>query len=155
PVAVGQAIKGRHAGAGSTAFDGLDNNLAVERNLAQVRPIRHLAVHFAAIARPAMAGLAVGLLQEQLATRGDVLRGLRERARAASKRCDHGQRGKPSPHGPGPHEPYPHDTLAGSRSWHLCSSTLKAYYLGACYQAGSQGGSGAESMLLCGPLSAG
>src|SRR3954452_7887392 len=35
------------------------------------------------------------------------------------------------------------------------SSTLKVYYSGACYQAGSQGGSGAGSMLPCRTLSAG
>src|SRR6185295_17444473 len=77
-VTVGQAIEGRHAGAGPAAFDGLDQNLAVERDLPQVRPVGHLAVHLAAIGRPAMTGLAVALLQKELAAGGDVLRGLRE-----------------------------------------------------------------------------
>src|SRR6267142_538994 len=73
PVAISEAIESRHAGAGPAAFDGHDQNLAVERDFPQVRPVRHLAVHLAAIARPAVAGLTVALLQEQLAARRDIV----------------------------------------------------------------------------------
>ena len=64
-VAVGELVERRHAGARPPAFDGHDQGLAVERGLAQVGAVRHLAVHLAAVAGPAVTGLAIALLLEQ------------------------------------------------------------------------------------------
>jgi hypothetical protein len=86
-VAIGEFVEGRHAGPGPPAFDGLDQGLPVERASAQVGAVRHLAVHLVAVARPAVAGLTMGLLVEQPHAGGDVRRigALRLRQRRAGQ----------------------------------------------------------------------
>src|SRR5258708_5669408 len=63
-VAVGELVERRHAGSGQAAFDGHDQGGAVEAGFAQIGAVRHLRIHLAAVAGPAVAGLAVALLPE-------------------------------------------------------------------------------------------
>src|SRR5215475_15589519 len=60
-IAIREPVEGRHATSWPSAFDDHDQVLPIELRLSQVGAIRHLGVHLAAIARPAMARLAVGL----------------------------------------------------------------------------------------------
>jgi hypothetical protein len=69
---VGELVEGRHASSGPPALDRHDQITAVELGLAQIRAVGHLAVHLAAVARPAMARLAISLLQEESHALGDV-----------------------------------------------------------------------------------
>src|SRR5262249_5642866 len=73
-VAIGELVERRHAGAGQAAFDGHDQGGAVEAGFAQIGAVRHLRIHLAAVAGPAMAGLAVALLPEQTGALGNVAR---------------------------------------------------------------------------------
>jgi hypothetical protein len=71
-VAICEPVECRHAGSGPSAFDDHDQVLPIEPRLSQVGAIGHLAVHLATIARPTVAGLAVGLLPEQSSTFGNI-----------------------------------------------------------------------------------
>src|SRR5215471_10674365 len=57
-IAVSEPVEGWHARSGPSTFDDHDQILTVQRCFAQVGAIRHLGIHLATIARPAMAGLA-------------------------------------------------------------------------------------------------
>ena len=72
PVAIGEAVERRHAGAGAAALDRGDQIVTAELGLAQVGAIGHLAVHFLAVAGPAVTGLAIALLREQACAVGDI-----------------------------------------------------------------------------------
>src|SRR6516165_9357474 len=61
-VTIGKLVKCRHVPTWPNTFYGLDQLFAVELGLAQIRPIGHLAVHFSAVAGPAVACLTVSLL---------------------------------------------------------------------------------------------
>src|SRR5882672_5988516 len=94
-VAVCELVERRHAGSGQAAFDGHDQGGAVEAGFAQIGAVRHLRIHLAAVAGPAMAGLAVALLPKQTGALGNVagIRGLGgemhgRREQHARERCE-------------------------------------------------------------------
>ena len=109
-VAVGEAVEGGHAaGPGRAALDHEDELLAAEPALAQIGPVRHLVVHLAAVARPAVARLAVRLLAVDPHARADAglgrlrlrqrggARQARQARRAAAEHHDDRQRWPPRP----------------------------------------------------------
>ena len=77
PVAVGEFVEGRHPGAGPAAFDSHRQGLAVDGQRAQVGAVRHLVVHLAAVARPAVTCLTIAFLHEDAHAFCDILRRLR------------------------------------------------------------------------------
>src|SRR5947208_16260589 len=70
--AVGEPVEGGHAPPGAPALDRRDHIAALELGLAQVRAVGHLVVHLAAVRGPAVARLAISLLQENPHALGDV-----------------------------------------------------------------------------------
>ena len=73
-VAVGEPVERRHAAPGPAALDGDDDAGAAEPRRPQVRAVRHLRVHLAAVGRPAVARLAVRLLPVDPHAFRDILR---------------------------------------------------------------------------------
>ena len=90
PVAVREAVERRHRLARDAALDRHDQLRAIELGGAQVRAVRHLAVHLAAVGRPPVTRLAVSLLPVDPQARRNVLRrrnrsGLRARRRGSNR----------------------------------------------------------------------
>src|SRR5436309_2495346 len=62
PIGISKLVESRHLGIEAAAFDRRHQSRAIELGVAQVRAIRHLAVGFPAITRPAMTRLAIAFL---------------------------------------------------------------------------------------------
>ena len=73
-VRVSEFVEGRHAGTGQPAFDGHHDGVTIEVGFAQIGPVRHLAVHLAAVPCPAMACLTIRLLAKQPRAFRDIAR---------------------------------------------------------------------------------